>query len=148
MKKLIALTLAAASSLIAGSAMALPFTISIKADGGNAHPAMCYLIQNVGGLGGACDYECDIPGPYDRSPTLSIFFREQKVFLHNQCREQNQGQAFATAMSTVDFYGPSEIFDQWDYPARVLAFAGSSFGGTACLDGTPVPVGVLISPVY
>jgi len=144
MKKLIALTLAAASSLIAGSAMALPYTISIQADGGEAHQAACYLIRNNGGLGGSCDYECDTMGPQDRSPTLSIFFREQKVFLHNQCREQNQGVSFATSMSTVDAYGQSEIFDQWDYPVRVLAFVGSSFGGAACLEGTPVPVGLAI----
>ena len=144
MKKLIALSLAAASSLVISNAMALPNFITLEAERGTPHFAECYLIGEVGSLlGGSCDYECAIEGPQENSPALTVFFREQKTRGHVQCGE-NEGRTIPTWLHLATMYGPSEIFDQWNYRVTLMDFQGSEQEGTAFVKNALVPLSVRI----
>jgi hypothetical protein len=140
MKKLIALSLAAVSSLmLSGSAMALPRTLAMSAEGRVVHQATCYLIRNNGGVKGSCDYECDIEGPRDFSPTLTVIFREWKNFMNSQCLE-NEGRLVQTFLEDANYGFPNQIFDQHDYPAKLVKYVGSEEGGLAIVEGSYVPI--------
>ena len=139
MKKLIALSLAAASCLMLSSnAMALPANLNMRADGSQAtHPAQCYLIANNDGVAGSCDYLCDIRGPLPQSPSLQITFREWKTFLNSSCFS-NAGRFVQTFLELGPSVGtPQMIFDQWDYPAVVVSYLGSETGGRAVVANIP-----------
>ena len=141
MKKLIALSLALSSLVIAGNAMALPRTVNFVADFSNkAHTATCYLIANIEGVGGSCDYECDIRGQLNQSPTLTVFLREKKVFRHTQCGE-NEGRLIHTYLASTNDYDENRLFDQWDREAKLDFYAGSEESGMAVFEGAFIAVG-------
>ena len=149
MKKLIAFSLAAASSLVISSnAMALPAsfgqTITLKADGGNAHAASCYLVRNNDGVTGSCDYECEEAGQLATSPTLSLFFREQKILGATNCNA-NRTRIVPTLLQILQGSG-SMIFDQFEQASPVVMCAGAEGNVLACLlDAQNVIVPVLVT---
>jgi len=135
MKKLIAFSLAAASSLvISNSAMALPQNITIQADGGNAHAASCFLLRNNNGVTGSCLYACEEAGQLPQSPTLSVMFQEQKILgpqgqLFTNCNV-NRNQIVPTLLTAVP---GSQIFDQFEQAQTVQTCIGQEGGFLACL---------------
>jgi hypothetical protein len=146
MKKLIALSLAASSLVMGGTAMALPNNLAIQIEGSDrVQVAECYFLRNRDGIAGSCDYACDIFGASPRTSALSIFLRERKTFLHTQCVEQNVGRLVPTYLQSTNDYGDNEIFDVWDEKAKLLMYQGSEQSGMAVTDSSPVAFGVFLN---
>ena len=138
MKKLIALSLAAASSLVISSnAMALPArfgqAITIQVDGAQAQPTTCYLVRNIDGVSGQCQYACEEQGPSPNSPTLPLSLFEQKVAPFTNCWTNSM----VIVPTLLRIAQGSMILDQFGFPSVVGNLCMGQEGGIlACiLDG-------------
>jgi len=140
MKKLIALSLAAASSfLFASNAMALQQGNRIVTiDGAAPRQAVAYLVANIDNIGGACVYGLDVAGPLNQSPTTTCFIQERKALGASDCFA-NATRDFPTSVSisTLAPINTCTLPDQFGFRANALTLVGSDREWSVVLSTIP-----------